>query len=62
MRKRISCKVIRSAPLDKSDNIALRADIPQAEYADTAALSYTNRLQITRIDVDPTAQNLDCHA
>lgn len=61
MRKRISCKVIRSVTLDKSDNIALCANA-EYKFSDIAALSYTNRLQITKIEDFSTSQILDCHA
>ncbi len=64
MRKTISCKVIKSVPLSKSDDGLRGAGKLNARHAgigDVAALTYTNRLIIIRTDPDdcPTARALD---
>lgn len=64
MRKTISCKVIKSVPLSKSNNGLHSAGKLNARHAgigDVGALTYTNRLIIIRTDPDDglTARALD---
>jgi hypothetical protein len=64
MRKTISCKVIKSVPLSKSDDGLRSAGNSNARHAgvsNVAALTYTNRLIIIRTDPDDclTARSLD---
>lgn len=59
MRKRISCKVVRSVTLGKTDDGLQRMSRSGAERREnscTASLTYTARLVVTRTDID------DCHA
>ena len=67
MRKKISCKIIRSVPLTKSDDALWNTGKPsarQSRIADAAALSYTDRLVVTKAGLDdvPAARTLDLYA
>ena len=67
MRKKISCKVIRSVPLIKSDDALWNRGKPsfrRPKTADVAALSYTDRLVVTkaRLDDVSAARTLDLYA
>jgi hypothetical protein len=67
MRKRISCKVIKSIPLGAPDN-RLRQDfsaslhLPKINNVGTS--TYTHRLVVTTTSIEeyPPAQLLDCRA
>jgi len=66
MRKKISCKIIRSVPLIKSDDALWNTGRPstrQTKIAD-AALSYTDRLVVIKANLDdvPAARTLDLYA
>ena len=66
MRKRISCRVIRSVPLDRSDDSLRNVGKPsvhQRIIADAAALTYTGRLVVTRtgLDAAPSPRTLDLY-
>ena len=55
MRKTISCKVVKSVPLSKSDDGLRGAGKSNARHTgvgDVAALTYTSRLVIARTDID----------
>lgn len=59
MRKRISCKIIRSVSLGESADGLRKVGRPIASMAkarEVASLTYTNRLVITRTSID------DCFA
>jgi hypothetical protein len=55
MRKRISCKIIRSVPLgeraDKLQN-AVKPKVHHARTRTVASLTYNNRLVVTRTSLD----------
>ena len=64
MRKRISCRVVRSIPLGVSGDAqqhAGRSDNKRPRISNTAALTYTDRLHITKAAFDErmAAQILD---
>ncbi len=64
MRKKISCKIIRSVSLGESADGLRKASKPKAHRTKThraASVTYTNRLVITRtsIDDDFTTRTLD---
>jgi hypothetical protein len=65
MRKRISCRVVRSVPLGKSDDGLQNANGPSVHrlVMCPAALFYTDRLVVTRtcIDERPATQVLDLY-
>ncbi len=66
MRKRISCRVIRSIPLGRSGDAhrhASRPDHKHSKISDTAALTYTDRLDGTKVSFDEAsaAQILDLY-
>ncbi|MBL7187281.1 MAG: hypothetical protein ISS70_13250 [Phycisphaerae bacterium] len=67
MRKRISCKIIRSVPLGESADELQNTGKPKTHHAKTrgvASLTYTDRLVVTRmsIDYDLTARTFDFSA
>jgi len=67
MRKRISCKIIKSVPFDSGDNrLRQRCNVKmqQPKINDIGTSSYTSRLLVTTtsIDENATAQFLDCRA
>ena len=67
MRKKISCKIIRSVPLIKSDDAPWdrgKSSVRQPKIADVAALSYSDRLVVTKANLDdvPAARTLDLYA
>ena len=64
MRRRISCRVIGSVPLGVSGDAqqhASRSDNKRPKISNTAALTYTDRLHITKASFDEpmAAQILD---
>ena len=64
MRKRITCKVIRSVTLGKSDEGRHVMSGPSFDHAETdglASLTYTSRMVVTKSDIvdDLTARTLD---
>ena len=66
MRKRISCKIIKSVPLGGVDDRphGCSVNVQHLKISDIGTSIYTNRLVIIRtcIDEKPTAQMLDCCA
>jgi hypothetical protein len=55
MRKKISCKIIRSVSLGESADGLRKAGKPKAHRAKTrrtASVTYTNRLVLTRTSID----------
>ena len=67
MRKRISCKVIKSVPFDSGDVRSLRsrrANLQRPKITNAGAYTYTPRLLVrtASIDDNATAVFLDCRA
>jgi hypothetical protein len=67
MRKRISCKIIKSVPLNAGDDRPRQgcgANMQHPIISDTAVYTYTPRLVVTTTCIDdrPAAQFLDCCA
>jgi len=67
MRKRISCKIVRSVPLGERADKLHNAGKPKAHHAKSrgvASLTYTDRFVVTRtsIDYDLTARTFDFSA
>ncbi|MHC4426474.1 MAG: hypothetical protein ACYSYV_10295 [Planctomycetota bacterium] len=67
MRKRISCKIIKSVPLDAGDDRLrqdCRANVQHPKITDIGTSSYTHRLVVTKtcIDDGPAVRFLDCCA
>ena len=77
MAKKISCRVVRSVPLDGSGNMFRRANQSNNKHSETGDVTgvnirrgdignsviYTGGLNITRVSVNgyPTGQILDCY-
>ena len=67
MRKRISCKIIRSVPLGERADKLQDAGKPKTHHAKSrgvASLTYNDRLVVTRtsMDYDLTARTFDFSA
>ena len=67
MRKKISCRIIKSVPLGTGDNRLSRncsVNIQHPKTNNTGTSSYTHLLVVinTSIDDKPVAQFLDCCA
>ncbi|KPK43254.1 MAG: hypothetical protein AMJ65_06355 [Phycisphaerae bacterium SG8_4] len=67
MRKRISCKIIRSVPLGERADKLQNAGKPKAHHANArgvASLTYNGRLVVTRtsMDYDSAARTFDFNA
>jgi hypothetical protein len=67
MRKRISCKIIKSVPLDAGDDQPRQgcgANMQHPTISDIGTFTYTPRLVVTKtcIDGSPAARFLDCCA
>jgi len=67
MRKRISCKIIKSVPFDSGEDRlrqSFSANMQQPKTSDIGTSTYTPRLVVrkTFIDKKSTAGFLDCRA
>ena len=67
MRKRISCKIIKSVPFDSGDDRLRQsfiANMQQPKISNIGTSSYTYRLVVTEtcIDEKPASRFLDCRA
>jgi len=67
MRKKISCKIIKSVPLGGGDDRlhdGCRTSLQHSKISDIGTSTYTHRLIVTTtcIDNSPAAQILDCRA
>jgi hypothetical protein len=67
MKKKISCKVVRSVTLGESDDVlrsAIRSNAERIETPGVASLTYTSRLVVIRTYIDDGfgARTLDLSA